>query len=88
MGQTGADILSIEPKADATLAREKCGSNIILMGGVDTTNTLYMQDAETVRRVAEQSIAEGIQILAPGCSVAPGSPTENLKALVEIAKVH
>ena len=88
MGQTGADILSIEPKADARLARGKCGSNIILMGGVDTANTLYMQDAETVKHIAEQSIAEGIQILAPGCSVAPGSPTENLKALVEVAKVH
>jgi [methyl-Co(III) methanol-specific corrinoid protein]:coenzyme M methyltransferase len=88
MGQTGADILSIEPKADAKLAREKCGSNIILMGGVDTANTLYMQDAETVKQVAEQAIAEGIQILAPGCSVAPGSPTENLKTLVEVAKAH
>jgi [methyl-Co(III) methanol-specific corrinoid protein]:coenzyme M methyltransferase len=58
------------------------------MGGVDTANTLYMQDAETVKQVAEQAIAEGIQILAPGCSVAPGSPTENLKALVEVAKAH
>jgi [methyl-Co(III) methanol-specific corrinoid protein]:coenzyme M methyltransferase len=88
MGQTGADILSIEPKADAKLAREKCGSDIILMGGVDTANTLYMQDVETAKQVAGQSIAEGIQILAPGCSVAPGSPTENLKALVEVAEAH
>jgi [methyl-Co(III) methanol-specific corrinoid protein]:coenzyme M methyltransferase len=47
-----------------------------------------MQDVETVNQVAGQSIAEGIQILAPGCSVAPGSPTENLKALVEVAEAH
>jgi [methyl-Co(III) methanol-specific corrinoid protein]:coenzyme M methyltransferase len=88
MGQTGADILSIEPKADAKLAREKCGEDVILMGGVDTANTLFMQDAQTVKQMGEQAVAEGIQILAPGCAVAPGTPMENLKALVELAKAH
>ena len=42
MGQTGADILSLEPKASAKLARQKCGSDIVLMGGVDTATTLFM----------------------------------------------
>ena len=88
MGQTGAEILSIEPKADAKLAREKCGEDVILMGGVDTANTLFMQDPQTVRQMGEQAIAEGIQILAPGCAVAPGTPMQNLKALVEVAKAH
>jgi [methyl-Co(III) methanol-specific corrinoid protein]:coenzyme M methyltransferase len=88
MGQTGADILSLEPKANATLAREKCGPDIILMGGVDTATTLFMKDAETVKQACEESIADGIQILAPGCAVAPGTPTENLLAMVEIAKTH
>jgi len=88
MGQTGADILSLEPKASARLAREKCGPDIILMGGVDTATTLFMKDADTVRRGCEESIADGIQILAPGCAVAPGTPTENLLAMVEVAKAH
>jgi [methyl-Co(III) methanol-specific corrinoid protein]:coenzyme M methyltransferase len=88
MGQTGADILSIEPKADAALAREKCGADVVLMGGVDTASTLYMKDTLTVKQMAEQSIAGGIQILAPGCAVAPGTPDENLKALVDVAKAH
>jgi [methyl-Co(III) methanol-specific corrinoid protein]:coenzyme M methyltransferase len=88
MGQTGAEILSLEPKASAKLAREKCGADAILMGGVDTATTLFMKDAETVKQGCEESIAEGIQILAPGCAVAPGTPTENLLAMVEIAKAH
>lgn len=88
MGQSGADILSLEPKADAVLARRKCGPNIILMGGVDTATTLFMKDAETVKAAAEESVAEGIQILAPGCAVAPGTPLENLLAMVEVAKQH
>ena len=45
MGQTGADVLSLEPKASGKLAREKCGPDIILMGGVDTAETLYLKDA-------------------------------------------
>ncbi len=88
MGQTGADILSLEPKADAWLAREKCGPDTILLGGADTAQTLFLKDAETVKRACEKSIADGIQILAPGCAVAPGTSTENLLAMVEVAKAH
>jgi [methyl-Co(III) methanol-specific corrinoid protein]:coenzyme M methyltransferase len=88
MGQTGAEIQSLEPKASAKLAREKCGPDAILMGGVDTATTLFMKDAATVAEGCEESIADGIQILAPGCAVAPGTPTENLLAMVEIAKAH
>jgi len=88
MGQTGAEILSLEPKADPEVARRKCGPMMILMGGVDTATTLFMKDAETVKAGAEESIDLGIQILAPGCAVAPGSPLENLLAMVEVAKRH
>lgn len=88
MGETGASILSLEPKADPRLARNKCGPNIILLGGVDTATTLFMQDAATVKAGCEDSIADGIQILAPGCAIAPGTPTENLLAMVEVAKGH
>ncbi len=88
MGQTGAEILSLEPKASAKTAREKCGPDIILMGGVDTATTLFMKDVETVRAGSEESIADGIQMLAPGCAVAPGTPIENLLAMLEVAKAH
>ena len=88
MGQTGADILSLEPKASAQLARDKCGPEAILMGGVDTATTLFMKDVATVKQGCEESVADGIQILAPGCAVAPGTPTENLLAMVDVAKAH
>jgi [methyl-Co(III) methanol-specific corrinoid protein]:coenzyme M methyltransferase len=88
MGQTGADVLSLEPKANSRLAREKCGPNIILMGGVDTAETLFLRDPSTVIRECERTINDGIQILAPGCTVAPDTPLENLLAMVEVAKQH
>jgi [methyl-Co(III) methanol-specific corrinoid protein]:coenzyme M methyltransferase len=88
MGQTGASMLSLEPKASPKVAREKCGKKTVLMGGVDTATTLFMKDADTVRAACEESIAEGIQILAPGCAIAPGTPTANILAMVEVAKKH
>jgi [methyl-Co(III) methanol-specific corrinoid protein]:coenzyme M methyltransferase len=88
MGQTKADVLSLEPKASAKLARESCGPDMILMGGVDTAETLYLKDADTVIQECEETIADGIDILAPGCTVAPDTPLENLLAMVEVAKKH
>lgn len=88
LAQTGADILSLDTKTDVRLAREKCGPEMILLGGVDPANTLLMQDADAVRRECERSISQGIQILAPGCAVAPATPMENLRAMVEVAKQH
>ena len=88
MGETGAEVLSLEPKASATLARDKCGPDMVLMGGVDTATTLFMKDTETVKQGSEESIADGIQMLAPGCAVAPATPTENLLAMLEVAKKH
>lgn len=86
--RTGADVLSLEPKASGKFARENCDSDIILMGGVDTAETLYLKDANAVTQECEKTIADGIQILAPGCTVAPGTPLENLLAMVEVAKKH
>ncbi|MFH1929997.1 MAG: MtaA/CmuA family methyltransferase [Pseudomonadota bacterium] len=88
MGQTGADVLSLEPKADLKLAREKCGPDTIFLGGVDVATTLFLGDPDAVRQDAEKSIAEGIQILAPGCAVGPGTPNKNLLTMVEVAKEH
>lgn len=88
MGQTGAEILSLEPKASAQLAREVCGPKMILMGGADVAEVLFMKDPETVRRECQKCIDGGIQILAPGCAVAPGTPTENLVAMVETTRTY
>lgn len=88
MGQTGAEILSLEPKTDLQLAREKCGPDVVFMGGVDVATTLFLGDPAAVKQDCEKSIASGIQILAPGCAVGPGTPNSNLLAMVEVAKTH
>jgi [methyl-Co(III) methanol-specific corrinoid protein]:coenzyme M methyltransferase len=88
MGLTGADILSVDPKLNTGLAREKCGQKIILMGGIDTARTLFMEKPKTVRQHCKAAVADGIQILAPGCTIPPETPTENLLAMIDAAKAH
>ncbi len=88
MCRTGAEIISLEPKANPKLARQKCGPEVVLMGGVDTATTLFMKDPQTVAEACEEQIEQGIQILAPGCAIAPGTPLANILAMVEVAKRH
>ncbi|MGB9938694.1 uroporphyrinogen decarboxylase family protein [Methanosarcina sp.] len=37
----------------------------------------------SVKAEAKQCLSEGVEILAPGCRIAPRTPLANLRALVE-----
>jgi len=88
MGQTGASVLSLDPKSNPKIVREKCGPDIVLLGGLDVATTLFLRGPDEIKQEAEQAIADGIQILAPGCAVGPGTATENLQAMLDVAKAH
>lgn len=88
MTQTGPDILSLDTKTDPRIVREKCGPDVVLLGGVDPATTLFLKGPDEIKQEAEQAIADGIQILAPGCAVGPDTPTQNLLAMLEVAKAH
>lgn len=88
MAQSGPDILSLDTKTNPRDAREKCGPDVVLLGGVEVASTLFLHGEEEIRRESEQAITDGIQILAPGCAVGPGTPTRNLQTMLEVAKAH
>lgn len=88
MGQTGASVLSLDPKTNPQVAREKCGPDIVLLGGMDVATTLFLHGPDEVKQESEKAIADGIQILAPGCAVGPGTSTENLQSMLEVVKAH
>jgi [methyl-Co(III) methanol-specific corrinoid protein]:coenzyme M methyltransferase len=88
MAQTGPDILSLDTKSYPKDIREICDSDVVLLGGVDVATTLFLHGPEEIKQESKRSIADGIQILAPGCAVGPGTPTENLLAMLEVAKAH
>ncbi len=88
MHETGSAALSIEPKADVVSARRAVGIGGILIGGVDAATTLFMKTPEVVQEAAREQADMGLDVLAPGCAVAPGTPTANLLAMVEVAKEY
>ena len=88
MHETGCAGLSLEPKSDTQRAREVVGSASVLIGGVDAATTLFMKGPDVVKDAAREQIDMGLDILAPGCAIAPGTPTENLLAMVEVAKEY
>jgi [methyl-Co(III) methanol-specific corrinoid protein]:coenzyme M methyltransferase len=88
MAQTGVEALSLEPKSDSELARRKAGPTTIIIGGVDAATVLFMKSPEEVKEASREQVELGLDILAPGCAIAPGTPTANLRAMVEVAEEY
>jgi [methyl-Co(III) methanol-specific corrinoid protein]:coenzyme M methyltransferase len=85
IAETGVTAISVEPKVDAPAAKEKLSKYdrfIPLIGGVDAVTTLYSGSPEQVAQVTVDAINQGYDMIAPGCSIPPGSTLENLKAMV------
>ncbi|AAM05563.1 uroporphyrinogen decarboxylase family protein [Methanosarcina acetivorans] len=53
------------------------------MCSVSTSMTLFRGGPEDVEKEAFPCMESGVDILAPGCGLAPETPLKNLKALVE-----
>jgi [methyl-Co(III) methanol-specific corrinoid protein]:coenzyme M methyltransferase len=88
MAETGVEALSLEPKSDVDVARRKAPATTIIIGGVDAATTLFMKTPEDVKEAAREQIEMGLDILAPGCAIAPGTPTENLLAMTEVSQEY
>ena len=58
-------------------------NNTAIIGNISTADTLYGRMPEDVRKEAFQCLDANIDILAPGCGLAPETPLENLLAMVE-----
>ncbi|MFP4654955.1 MAG: methylcobamide:CoM methyltransferase MtaA [Methanohalobium sp.] len=58
-------------------------NNNIVIGNVSTSETLFNGTPEQVKSEAFNSLKNGVDVLAPGCGIAPESPLDNLKALVQ-----
>ena len=87
MAKSRAVGLSIDPKAEIASMRAKVGSEMCLIGGVETIS-LSLSKPEEIKQMGLKALQDGIDILAPGCAIPPNSPTENLKAMVEAAEEY
>jgi [methyl-Co(III) methanol-specific corrinoid protein]:coenzyme M methyltransferase len=57
--------------------------NIAVIGNISAADTLFRKAPEDVRKEAFDCLDAGIDILAPGCGLAPETPLRNLHAMVD-----
>jgi uroporphyrinogen decarboxylase len=88
----GFDILSLDTKVDFQKAREKVGDRVCLMGNVCPNTTLLFgtpQDVEDYsKKVIQQAGLNGRFILSSGCMLAPNTPGENVRAMVNAVEKY
>ncbi|UGV41280.1 MtaA/CmuA family methyltransferase [Methanococcoides orientis] len=76
--------LSIEEKvADLKGAIATAGDRAVIVGNVSSPFTLLAGDVAKVKEDSKNALEDGVAVLAPGCGIAPKTPIENIKALVE-----
>lgn len=82
MSRCGFDALSIEEKVnEISKAKDIVGERARLVGNIACATTLFNGTPGMVRGESHYSMEKGIDVLAPGCGLAPRSPLENVKAL-------
>ena len=81
MSETGFTALSIEEKVDLAKAREIIGAKP-LVGNISAARTMFSGTPDMVKEEAKRAIDAGINVLGPGCGIAPRTPLANIKALV------
>jgi [methyl-Co(III) methanol-specific corrinoid protein]:coenzyme M methyltransferase len=85
LGQSGARCLSLDQCMDLGRARQAVGWGISLGGNVDPVGLMEHGRPEEVLAAARAAIAAAGPrhfILMTGCAIPPGSPLENVRALV------
>ncbi|MBI5442343.1 MAG: hypothetical protein HY900_14160 [Deltaproteobacteria bacterium] len=85
----GADGLSLDQVVEFQELRRHVGPGPVIAGNVDPVGTMLLRGPEDVAADAARAFAAAGPdrfILMPGCGVPPGTPVENLRALVECGR--
>ena len=88
MAETGFHALSVEEKVNIREAKTLIGPKPALVGNISSAKTLLMGTPAEVEEEARVAIESGVDVLAPGCGIAPYTPLANIKALVDAAKKY
>ncbi|NLI62653.1 MAG: MtaA/CmuA family methyltransferase [Methanosarcinaceae archaeon] len=75
--------LSVEEKVtDIANAKQIASGKAIIIGNVSSPFVLLSGDEEKVTEASLNALNDGVDILAPGCGIAPMTPLDNIKAMV------
>lgn len=83
LSECGFEGISIEEKvSDLQAAKKIVGKNTNLIGNLSSSGVILKGKSEEIKAEAWKCLEGGIDVLAPGCGIAPKTPTQNIKALV------
>lgn len=83
MADCGFASISIEEKVkDMAGAKAKVAGKVTICGNVSSPFVLLAGTQEAVKEAATTALKAGVDVLAPGCGIAPDTPVANLKAMV------
>lgn len=91
MAGSGAEVLELDYDVDLSHASSVLPEEIAIWGNINAVSPLYDGGPVDVLVVAEQTLAKIREagrsrfVLSSGCTVAPDTPGENLRTLIEVA---
>ncbi|WP_440947654.1 methylcobamide:CoM methyltransferase MtaA [Methanosarcina sp. T3] len=84
MADCGFEGLSVEEKIGSIKkAKEVLGTRARLVGNISSPFTLLPGPVDKIKAESKQALADGVDVLAPGCGIAPMTSVANIKAMVE-----
>jgi [methyl-Co(III) methanol-specific corrinoid protein]:coenzyme M methyltransferase len=83
---TGVTGYSFDEGADIEVVRPLLKGKVAMIGYVPTVGTLLDGKPEEVYKAARDCLDRGVDVLAPGCSLPPHTPTANIAAMVQAAR--
>ncbi len=92
MAESGADVLEIDYQVSLKQAYESVGDKVVLWGNIDPVSVLLQGDPDgieaSVRELLEEVGDAGCRrfVLSSGCTLAPNTPPENLRAFFSAAR--
>lgn len=85
IAQSGASSYSFDEGADIHAAREQLKGNVALAGYVPTVEALLQGTPEQVYQASLECLGNGVDILAPGCSLPQHVTFDNINAMTQAA---
>jgi MtaA/CmuA family methyltransferase len=90
MARLGCEVVDLDSLSPLTEARQKMGTNQVLLGNINPVAVLRNGTPDTVRQAVEQChLQSGPRfIMGAGCEVPKDSPLENVRAMCDYAHTH
>jgi methylthiol:coenzyme M methyltransferase len=85
IAETGATAYNFDEGVDIRIARQHMDGIMAVTGQVPTVTVLLNGTPDDVYRSSIESLDNGVQMLTPGCAMAPHTPLENVAAMTKAA---